>query len=418
MKVLWFTNTPCNASYYYNDIIKDTGTWLATLDKEIQTKVELTIVFFGSKYHKFKYYDSNYISIKKYNTMFDIIKKILNIENINYTQNFLKIINEIHPDIIHIHGTEGGFLSLLDKVNIPIVISIQGIVTVYHHKYYSGLNKEYVNKKNRNIGSYKSLVLSDNFFRSYKILRKKRLLEEKYLKHAKYIIGRTKWDKRVTKILAPVSRYFHCDEIMRNEFYNNQWRKNETNIPLKLFTTSSNVYYKGIETIIECSNLLNNYGKDHKWYIAGVNIHDSIIKVIKEYNKSLSFSSVVFLGKCTGVQLISELLDSDMYIMPSHIENSPNSLCEAMLLGVPCIATYSGGTGSLVVDGISGVLIQDGDPWSMAGAIIETTLNYSKSVSMGLKAREIALQRHNRKKIVDDLINIYDLIINEKRNGL
>ena len=37
------------------------------------------------------------------------------------------------------------------------------------------------------------------------------------------------------------------------------------------------------------------------------------------------------------------LLDSHLYVYPSLMDNSPNALCEAQLLGVPCIATYVGG---------------------------------------------------------------------------
>lgn len=42
--------------------------------------------------------------------------------------------------------------------------------------------------------------------------------------------------------------------------------------------------------------------------------------------------------------------------MPSHIENSPNNLCEAMILGMPCIATDAGGTSTLLSNMKDGLL--------------------------------------------------------------
>ena len=38
-----------------------------------------------------------------------------------------------------------------------------------------------------------------------------------------------------------------------------------------------------------------------------------------------------------------EYLQSNLFICPSSIENSPNSLGEAQILGVPCLASYVGG---------------------------------------------------------------------------
>ena len=82
-----------------------------------------------------------------------------------------------------------------------------------------------------------------------------------------------------------------------------------------------------------------------------------------------------------------------------------------MMLGMPCIATYAGGTGSLLKDGEEGILIQDGDPWVMAGAIIELISDPEKAVNMGQKARERALLRHDKNKVVNDLLNIYSKVI-------
>jgi glycosyltransferase involved in cell wall biosynthesis len=101
-----------------------------------------------------------------------------------------------------------------------------------------------------------------------------------------------------------------------------------------------------------------------------------------------------------------------MYVMASHIENSSNSLCEAMILGMPCIATYAGGTASLLKDNEDGILIQDGDPWSLSGAILELYNNPQKAVDYGKNARNKALIRHDKERIATDLLAIYRTISN------
>jgi glycosyltransferase involved in cell wall biosynthesis len=97
--------------------------------------------------------------------------------------------------------------------------------------------------------------------------------------------------------------------------------------------------------------------------------------------------------------------------MPSYIENSPNNLCEAMILGMPCVATFAGGTGSLLKDGEEGILIQDGDPYVLAGAILELKNYPEKAVEMSQKARASALKRHNVESVTEQYLNIYREII-------
>jgi len=100
-----------------------------------------------------------------------------------------------------------------------------------------------------------------------------------------------------------------------------------------------------------------------EWRVAGISNNDLIVKVVKKFLKSLyPKSNLILLGKLSELELINNLLNSNLYVMPSHIENSPNNLCEAMMLGMPCIATCVGGTASLINNNDDGVLIQDGDP--------------------------------------------------------
>ena len=99
------------------------------------------------------------------------------------------------------------------------------------------------------------------------------------------------------------------------------------------------------------------------------------------------------------------------YTSALTIENSPNNLCEAMILGMPCIATYAGGTGSLLRDKEDGILVQDGDPWSMAGAILELWENSETSSRLGGNARIRALKRHDPLQVVTDLVSIYNNIL-------
>lgn len=423
MKVLWLSNTPALGAEYLdnNSKIKGTGGWMYTLNKLIQNQVELYVAFhYPYKLSNYKYEKTNYFPIYTGNIVLENLKsRFFNlVYDDHFLESYLKIIKEVKPDIIHIHGTENSFLCLLDKIDVPIVISIQGNLTVYHHKFFNGFNGRYLDVKETGI-SLKSIIFGRYSFKKGFLkmgLMKKN--EEKYLTKAKNIIGRTNWDKRITRVLAPKSKYYVGNEILRDGFYKEKWNNPYRTGRLILFSTNGNNYYKGFETICQTLNLLNNLGLEVEWRVAGVSNQSLINKITKKHLKNkYPEKGLLLLGPLTENELIKNMQESNIFIMASHIENSPNNLCEAMIIGMPCLATYAGGTASMLENNKEGILIQDGDPWVMAGAILEISKSLDKAVEYGNNARNKALIKHDREKIINDLITVYEKIINENSNN-
>jgi len=240
--------------------------------------------------------------------------------------------------------------------------------------------------------------------------------EIKYLQSAQHIIGRTDWDRRTTRILAPKSKYYHSDELLRDIFYNGaEWKKHNRD-KIIIHTTTSDSPYKGFETICESLFELNKISLSGiEWRIAGLNEESKIVKITKRKLKSrYPANNLALLGKLDENKLQQSILDSDIFVTASHADNSPNSLCEAMMLGIPSIATFAGGTPSLISENKEGILFQDGDPWALAGAILELINTPDKSVLMGKEARQRAVKRHSKEKIVFELLDIYKNIVQKK----
>jgi len=413
MKVLWFTNTPSMAE---NRIGQKPvgGGWIKSLENELikSNEVELGIAFYSnSKFDDFNQNSTKYFPIAKDNNSFKLLKLYnrinSQIEPEKDVDKFLRIIKKFNPDLIHILGSEGPF-GLIQKTidNIPIVISIQGNLTVYKDKFFSGISKYDVKK----YSSLKTRVLFKTYNHYFNRFKKIVLREQIILKPAKHIIGRTDWDRRITRVLSPKSTYFHNDEILRDSFYQNEWN-NKLNEEIILFTTTGSNLYKGFETILKSAKHLDDLGVKYKWYLAGITQNDQVVNyAIKSYKTNIS-KNIIFLGKIIEKELINYLLKANIYIMASHIENSPNNLCEAMVLGLPCIATDVGGTSSLLTNKVDGILIQDGDSWVLTGSILELINDYVTASKYGENARKKALLRHNPKKIVNELLEIYNKII-------
>ncbi len=417
MKVLWFSNTAALGGDYIHkgNRIKGTGGWMYALNVALQEKVELSLAFhYAYNLPCFTYQNTNYFPIYTGNIVLENLKKrfLGKVYDEDFLDQYLKIIKEVKPDIIHIHGTENSFLSILGKVEIPVVISIQGNLSVYHQKYFSGYHGRFLWQKEDKI-TYKSILFGRfYFYKGYKIMERMAAIEQKHLKIAKYIIGRTSWDNRITRILAPQSKYFVGNEMLRDVFYTSQWNNPYKSGTIKLFTTNGNNYYKGFETLCHALHLLNGIGIYVEWRVAGIEKSSLINKITRmQLQAEFPKKGLILIGSLAEDDLINELKSSHIYVMPSHIENSPNNLCEAMILGMPCIATYAGGTGSMLEDGKEGILIQDGDPWAMAGAIVELATDPGKAGVYGKAARIKALQRHDRETIISNLIETYSDII-------
>jgi glycosyltransferase involved in cell wall biosynthesis len=415
MKVLWFSLSPGLSDGYLNNNYEGIG-WIKSLEKNIQNKVELSIAFYHhKKVAPFKLGATTYYPIEMYRNgnLTKIKRRLFNaIETEKDVQLLLDVINIVKPDLIHIHGTEAAFGLVQKYNNIPTVISIQGIITVYQYKFFSKISWFDVFKYSKP----KNILFSRTFIHTYKLFKKMAAREQDIYKHSKHFIGRTAWDRRVTKVLAPTAAYYHNDEILRSGFYTKKWVFKPT-AKLQLFTTIWGNIYKGLETLMDCARLLDHINIEYEWQLAGIGQNDEVVRIASKGNKHPVSANIKFLGMINEASLIEGLLQSHIYIATSHIENSPNSLCEALILGMPCIATNAGGTGSLMEDNKEGVLIQDGDPYAMAGAIMELKDDYKKAIKYGAQARERALLRHDQQKITNDLLSIYETILQDKNES-
>jgi glycosyltransferase involved in cell wall biosynthesis len=414
MKVLWFSNTPAGGE----EVLKSGGPrggWMISLDKVIRDKVNLSVAFDFARFTEpFEFNGVMYYPICKKNWKFDIIKKKLFGDYIEREDLpiYQAIIRKVQPDVIHIFGTENAYSSLVGETSIPIVISIQGNYTVYNHKYFSGIESKYASYRGMSFWPPKTWLDNKSRKRRYRISSvPKTKLEKKNLKESKNIIGRTDWDKRITRILAPHSVYYHNDEILRDSFYQDKWEKKSIS-RIIIHTTTGEAIFKGFETVCQALNELNRIGIDIEWRVAGISKNCWLDRVVRmKLKESYPSKGLVLLGNLNENELVTKMLEADIFVLPSHIENSPNSLCEAMILGMPCISTLAGGSSSLLKDKEEGLIIQDGDPWSMAGAILELATDKELSIRYGQKARETALVRHNKDKIVSELLEIYKALI-------
>lgn len=417
MKVLWFSLSPCG-SLRRNAKKNLAQGWMISLEDEIKKnpEIDLYVAYFSEMREEPFFFEGVHYYPMGERRNKSLLKRFLNLYKSFESRDKEKLkwlketVQSVQPDLIHIHGTEDSFGLVAQYVkNIPVVYSIQGLLAPYSEKYFSGVPE-------KNIMEYK------DFFAKLKNVGQKfqwkrfsfnAKRECRYLENAKYVLGRTYWDDYCTLALNPDRVYFIVNEILRPQFYKKQWKGTISEDTIHIISTISAGVYKGIETAIRSAHNLKTYSKlKFQWHIVGYTENDMLLKIAEKYvGIKAKDCNMVFHGRLDADNLSDLLIDSDLYVHVSHIENSPNSVCEAMILGLPVIASNTGGTASLLENNHEGILVQDGDSYVLSGAILKLVKNPSFAVALAKAARQRAILRHNPSSVVNELLTAYNKIL-------
>ena len=418
MKVLWFSLSPCGSIRRSNKQRVIQG-WMISLEDAVKSKcdIELSVAYFSPiKEQPFFYEDVRYYPMylpKPQNPLLRVFDRTRNPKTVDdkMLPVMLSVVNDCSPDLIHIHGTEERFGLIAGYVkDVPIVYSIQGLIAPYSEKYFAGFPYSSVMRCESFYDKIRKVSVKDE----YKTFCYRAKRELAFLRSARYILGRTFWDEYITSAINPERKYFIVNEILRNDFYVKRWKKDSFSTGLvQIVSTLSGGIYKGFETVLKTAYIIRTYSNlNFVWYVAGYDKEAKWVKIASRLT-GLDYDNlgICLLGRLDSSELSDYLVKSDIYCQVSHIENSPNSLCEAMLVGMPIVATYAGGTSSLLENMKEGILVQDGDPYVLAGAIRSMINNHSRAKSFGQNARNRALYRHDKDRIVEELISAYQAVM-------
>ena len=401
MRVLWMAITP---SLY--DETKEGG-WIASLERIVRKycpDMQLGITF---EYNddKFKVIRDNvtYYPINISRTFRDVLKMKFNGNDNWYLKKplLLKVIEDFKPDVIHCFGSEWNWGLITQSINIPVVIHMQGFVNIYD------LSAKFV--QSRKISFINNMLhprryLQRKFLKSYQKRREE--IEREIMATNHYFMGRTDWDKDIVNHFSPGSIYYYCPEAIRPEIYNcsNRWTYHSDK-KMRIVTITSAGTLKGNGMVLLTAKILKELGIDFEWRVAGN------IARFKQFEKPYDIRhddvNIKLLGMISAEEIACELANSDIYVHPSIIDNSPNSLCEAQLIGCPIVATYVGGIPQLVQDGETGILYPYNEPYTLAFKLIGLKKSKEKMERLSTNELKISKERHNPAELSKKLIEIY-----------
>lgn len=411
MNILWLTNIPLpEASELMNEKSNFSGGWLTRTAKDLseQDNLELTVIFPKNGITELKSVMGK--QIKYY--LFPPVKK----NHLNSVENniFLKqILKEVKPDIVHIFGTEYShslaMVNVCKNKSIKTIISIQGLVSIIAKHYMACLPPKIQRRF-----TFRDFIKHDNLIMQQKKFSKRGRLEIEALKKTDNVIGRTTWDKACTSQINSNVNYHFCNETLREEFYNHTWDIDKCE-NYSIFMSQGSYPIKGLHFLLESMPLILKRFPDAKLYISGPDItksdtlkerikRTSYAKYIKELIKKYDLKEkVIFTGLLDEKEMCQRYLKSNVFVCPSTIENSPNSLGEAMILGVPCVASNVGGIPDMMKHKEQGFIYQTDAPYMLAYYVCEIFDNDKLALEFSKNARVLALKTHD---VLCNLLNM------------
>ncbi|MCI9477586.1 MAG: glycosyltransferase [Lachnospiraceae bacterium] len=422
MKILWLCNIMLpKIAKSLSMPYRSTSGWLTGLSEELQKQKDVSFIAVfpvsaqavpledtteGIEYYGFPWNGKDFTCSEKM---------------VDY---FSYVLERTKPDLIHIFGTEFPHTLAMVKAceNRELlsrtVISIQGLVSVYAEHYLAALPERVVHAY-----TFRDFVKRDNIVWAQKKYRLRGILEREALQKASHVIGRTDWDRACMEMINPKAAYSCCNETLRKSFYEKSWSL-ETCERHSIFVSQWEYPIKGFHLLLlAMPGLLKRY-PDLKVYTTGKSPFErtglgerlketSYLVYIKKMIKKCQLKDhIIFMGgELDEPSMCQAFLRAHVFLSPSSIENSPNSLGEAMILGVPCVSSDVGGVRNMLVHGEEGFLYPY-DEYYMIGYYISCIFEEdSLALRFSAKGRQHAQRTHDPRKNLQDLRRVYDEIV-------
>jgi glycosyltransferase involved in cell wall biosynthesis len=154
---------------------------------------------------------------------------------------------------------------------------------------------------------------------------------------------------------------------------------------------------KGIQELLDATDKLRAEVPALRLLVVGDGAHRS---PLEEQTRRLGLDDVaVFTGFRTDVTAL--LRAADVSVLPSHHENMPYSVLEAMAVGLPVVATAVGGVPEVVVDGETGILVPPGDAGPLKEALASLLRDRAAASAMGRAGLARVRARFTRRHMLE-----------------
>ena len=345
-------------------------------------------------------------------------------------ENFSALLKKIAPDLVHIWGTEYAAARTIQQVaqaaGIPVLVGIQGVMVDCALHLNDGVPARLLHScaAQHLIDRHVPGGLLDVNQARFDTLAQS---EAAVLANARHVTGRTSFDRSAVQKLAPQASYYPCNETLRPEFYTPPvWHPRTFGEAPVLLLSQGNYPLKNLHTVLKALPAVLAQYPGAVLRVAGWPPLDKgpLLRPVidwmfpyqtwcKQLIRRLGLADhVQYTGPLDAAAMRQAYLEADVFLLPSSCENSPNSLGEAMLLGMPCVASNAGGIPVMLAAGREGLLYgesQDAD--ALARCLLQVLTAPDGGTALGQAARARALHTHDAAANAAALVGIYETIL-------
>jgi glycosyltransferase involved in cell wall biosynthesis len=300
------------------------------------------------------------------------------------------------PDIIHTIGLRS-YQSIVawrisKKIKVPLVVSDQGGLTTHPFLNESGL-------------FFKILYKIQNYF------------IKKIINHSAMISAANEYEKDIFLNMSKKSQI----KIIRNGV-NLKNLVSTQNFKIKYKINSKFILFvgrfsesKGIETLIDAFNIINNNFSDIHLVIMGVDFgfEKTMEELIIKFNLS---KKILVIKNPPREDVISAYGESEFLVLPSQWELSPLVPLESFAFKKPVISTKSHGIPFTIQDNKNGILVDPEKPDQLAKAITKLLLDDDLRIKLGLSGYNFVHDECNCVSMAKNSLKLYEQILKNNDN--
>jgi len=163
---------------------------------------------------------------------------------------------------------------------------------------------------------------------------------------------------------------------------------------------------KGLDILVEAfAKVIEDLG-DIRLVVVGPD--DGYLNELKALINALKIEdNVLILDPLYGEDKLETYVDADVYVLPSRYEAFSISLLEAYACGKPVIASRVGGLTDIVVEGITGLLVETRDVRKLTRSMLSLLNDDDRAKEMGLRSKQFVKENFTIEKVVDKLEPLY-----------
>lgn len=374
----------------------DFAPWITSTIKgfEKDEKFQIEIIAPNFWHNQFCSFRNNGIGYHLFPLNIPIINKSYDtIFLLNYRTNFLlysrminHIVRKVKPNLAHLWGVENPYYANsifhLEK-NIPVLITIQGFVTVESEKAdYRTLKR--IQVQNKIMESYDNYGVRDD---QMKAVIKKHCKLPNFYEH---------------DIMPYMPRDVRGD--------------GEKDFDLVFFARICKS--KGIEDLIKAIALLKQSAFDIRLVVIG-----PVGRDYEHYLRLMIFeldleSNINFIGELSSIDRVHAVArKAKISVLPTYNDTIPGTIIESMFMKLPCIAYAVGGIPELNKENETIRLVHKGDIVALANAIRELVENKNYAKKLADSASQYARERWNLHRIKNQIAEIYKILITKYENA-